>query len=308
MTTADWIKEYEKNLANLQNCADDTVRSYVGDIERLHQWASATGMVDWSNFTEEMTLSYVEHLKAVYRDTSAARAVYAFRNFFKFLRRRGLVMANPWEEIIFHHLNKPLPRFLNIDEMNQLLSRVREPIEALRGIPQTEVFLTIRDRAMFEVLYSAAVRVSELVGLNWEDIDWQAREVHVLGKRNKERVCPLGQWALDGLAEYARHYEDRFGQKAEGSHAVFMSHWNRRIVTRSIPRTIRKWLALAGVKRTITPHGFRHSAATHMLENGADLRMIQQLLGHASIITTEIYTHVATRKLRAVHANTHPRG
>ncbi len=160
---------------------------------------------------------------------------------------------------------------------------------------------------MLEVLYVAALRVSEAVGLNWEDIDWRGREVRVLGKGNKERVCPLGQRAFDSLFEYARHYEERFGRKAEGQQPVLMSQWSPLIVTRSIPRTVRKWLAFARIENRIAPHGFRHSAATHMLDNGADLRVIQILLGHASIITTEIYTHVSTRKLKAVHANTHPR-
>ena len=307
MNATEWIQEYERHLLLAKNSAVNTARSYITDLQLLHGKVMAGRVSDWSAFTDAMAMDYVKHLKRQSRDSSVARKVYAFRGFFKFLQRHGCVTNNPWLEIEFNRLQRPLPRFLTIDEMNQLLTRVREPIEALRGIPQTEVFLTIRDRAMLEVLYSAALRVSELVGLNWEDIDWQAREVRVLGKGNKERICPLGQRALDGLFEYTRYYEERFGRKAEGRQPVFMSQWNRRIVTRSIPRTIRKWLASAEIKKRITPHGFRHSAATHMLDNGADLRVIQQLLGHASITTTEIYTHVGTRRLKAVHANTHPR-
>lgn len=307
MNTTDWIREYEKHLSLVKNCAVNTVRSYIADIELLYRRTMAGRVDDWGAFTEAMAAAYVKELKRQSRDTSVARKVYAFRGFFKFLQHRGCVTNNPWEEIKFNHLHRPLPRFLTVDEMNQLLTRIREPIEVLKGIPQTGVFLTIRDRAMLEVLYSAALRVSELVGLNWEDIDWRAREARVLGKGSKERVCPLGQRALDALVEYAKHYEERCGRRAEGRQPVFMSQWGRRIVTRSIPRTIHKWLALSGIKKRIGPHGFRHSAATHMLDNGADLRVIQQLLGHASIMTTEIYTHVGTRRLKTVHANTHPR-
>ena len=122
----------------------------------------------------------------------------------------------------------------------------------------------------------------------------------------KTRVCPLGQKGLEALLEYQHHYENHWERKPEGPRAVFLSMWDMRINTRTIPRTIRKWCKLAGVKR-VNPHAFRHSAATHMLENGADIRVIQKLLGHASIITTEIYTQVAIRKVKTVHANTHPR-
>jgi integrase/recombinase XerC len=148
--------------------------------------------------------------------------------------------------------------------------------------------------------------VSELCGANWHDIDWNKREIRVIGKGNKERVCPLGQKALEALLEYSRHYEEHWGRKPDAPAPLFLSMWDMRINTRTIPRIIRKWCRLAGVKR-VNPHAFRHSAATHMLDNGADLRVIQKLLGHASIVTTEIYTHVAIRKIKTVHANTHPR-
>jgi integrase/recombinase XerC len=276
---------------------------------------------DWATFTEQMAIDYIKALKLTYRETSIARRIYCFRGFFKYLRRQGCLKFDPFADIEFHALHRPLPRFLTVDEMNRLLNRVREPLPALEGIPQTEVYLTIRDRAMLEVLYSAALRVSELVGLDWQDIDWAAREVRVLGKGNRERVCPLGQKALDALIEYREHFIEYQKHQAEGffkrpkakpitpegAHPVFISSWNRRILTRSIPRTINKWVALAGLQKQVNPHAFRHSAATHMLENGADLRVIQQLLGHSSIVTTEIYTHVGTRRLKTVHGNTHPR-
>jgi integrase/recombinase XerC len=166
--------------------------------------------------------------------------------------------------------------------------------------------LTIRDKAMLEVLYSAGLRVSELTGMNWQDVNYAKREVTVLGKGNKHRVCPLGQYALNALMDYAPHYERHWERRPEGPAAVFLSTWDMRINPRTIPRTIRKWCRQAGVKR-VNPHAFRHSAATHMLERGADLRVIQRMLGHASIVTTEIYTQVATEKVKSVHANTHPR-
>jgi site-specific recombinase XerD len=288
----------------VKNRSVNTVRGYISDLKLLQAHCRVT---DWSGFTEDMAVDYVRHLKRNGRDTSIARKVYCFRGFFKFLSRQGCVARDPFGDMEFNRLRRPLPKFLTVDEMNTLLNRVREPLPALMGVPQTGRYLTARDRAMLETLYNSALRVSELVGLNWGDIDFNAREVRVLGKGNKERICPLGQRALEALLEYAKHYEARFEKKAEGSQPLFISQWGRRIVQRSIPRTIRKWCALAGIKKRVNPHAFRHSATTHMLENGADLRVIQKLLGHASIATTEIYTHVGTRRLKAVHANTHPR-
>ena len=203
---------------------------------------------------------------------SVARKIYALRQFFKFLRNKGVTRADPWGEIELHAIRRKLPTILTVNEMNQVLSRIREPLPALLGVPSEEVFLTVRDRAMLETLYSAALRVSELVGLNWQDINWNAREVRVLGKGNKERICPLGQKALEALLEYSRHYEHHWKRKPEGPAPVFLSMWNRRIDQRMMPRSIHKWCRLAGVKR-VNPHAFRHSAATHMLENDADLRV-----------------------------------
>jgi integrase/recombinase XerC len=190
--------------------------------------------------------------------------------------------------------------------MNKLLTCVRQPLPAFAGIPNEQAFLTIRDRAMLEVLYAAALRVSELCGMNWQDINWNRREVTVTGKGNKTRICPLGQKALEALLEYSRHYEQQWKRKPEGPAAVFLGMWNRRLNQRTIPRTITKWCHAAGVKR-VHPHAFRHSCATHMLENGADIRTVQELLGHANLNTTQIYARVTTQKLKSVHANTHPR-
>jgi integrase/recombinase XerC len=316
----EWINEFERYLTLVKNRSVNTVRSYILDAELLYRFA-VTGKLseprvklalpqsafDWAEFSEDKAVDYIRDLKASgAKDSNVARKVYSLRQFFKFLRKKGVTSADPWGDMELHALRRTLPKTLSVDEMNRLLSCIRQPMPALLGIPNEDAFLTIRDRAMLETLYSAAVRVSELCGMNWQDIDFAKREVRVLGKGNKERNVPLGQKALDALMDYAPHYERKWEKKPEGPRAVFLSMWDRRIETRTIPRTIRKWCKVAGVKR-VNPHAFRHSAATHMLENGADIRVIQKLLGHASIITTEIYTSVAIRKVKSVHANTHPR-
>ena len=320
MNAVQWIKWFEDYLALVKNRSLNTVRSYVYDAESLYRFITIGELgrkrvklplpdsaFEWAAFTDDMAVDYVRALKtAGAKDTNVARKIYSLRQFFKFLRKKGVTTADPFGDIELHAIRRKLPTTLSVEEMNRLLTRIRQALPALAGVPNEEAFLTIRDRALLEVLYSAALRVSQLCGMNWQDIDYAKREVRVVGKGNKERVCPLGQKALDALIEYAPHYEDHWQRKPEGPAPVFLSMWDQRIVTRTIPRTIRKWCHAAGVKR-VNPHAFRHSAATHMLENGADLRVIQKLLGHASTVTTEIYTHVALRKVKSVHANTHPR-
>jgi site-specific recombinase XerD len=320
MNAIEWIREFETYLTVVKNRSHHTVAGYVADTELLYRFAALGKLgkarrryvleesaFDWATFGEDQAADYVRALKeSGAKDTSVARKVYALRQFFKFLRKKRVTTADPWADMELHAVKRKLPATLSINEMNRLLTHIRQPLPAFLGIPNEDAFLTIRDRAMLEVLYAAALRVSELCGMNWQDLNFAKREVTVTGKGNKERICPLGQYALEALMNYAPHYERKWEKKPEGPAPVFLSMWDRRIETRSIPRTIRKWCRQAGVKR-VNPHAFRHSAATHMLERGADLRVIQRMLGHASIVTTEIYTHVATQKVKSVHANTHPR-
>jgi len=320
MTALEWIQEFGSYLTLVKNRSVNTVRSYRLDAELLYRFAT-TGKLgqprlkapleesafDWAALSEKMAIDYVHALKkSGAKDTSVFRKICSLKQFFKFLRRKRVVTDDPFLDFEMHAIRRKLPATLTIHEMNILLNRIREPIPAMLGVPNEKVFLTVRDRAALELLYSAALRVSELCGANWEDLNWSNREITVTGKGNKTRVCPLGQKALEALLEYQHHYENHWERKPEGPAPVFLSMWGRRINQRTIPRTIRKWCRLAGVKR-VNPHAFRHSAATHMLENGADIRVIQKLLGHASISTTEIYTRVAIRKVKSVHANTHPR-
>ena len=320
MTAIEWIQQFETYLTVVKNRSPHTVSAYVADAELLYRFATSGKLgkarrnialeesaFDWATFDEDAAADYVRAVKeSGAKDTSVARKIYSLKQFFKFLRKKKVTIADPWGDIELHAIRRKLPTILTINEMNKLLTCIRQPIPALLGVPNGEVFLTIRDRAMLEVLYSSGLRVSELCGMNWEDIYFAKRELKVLGKGNKERLCPLGQYALEGLMRYAPHYERHWQRRPEGPAPVFLSTWDMRINTRTIPRTIRKWCKQAGVKR-VNPHAFRHSAATHMLERGADLRVIQKMLGHASIMTTEIYTQVATQKVKSVHATTHPR-
>jgi len=305
MTAPEWIAKYEEYLTLVKGRAINTVRAYIKDIQLLQRFFN---LAHWETFNEDNAIAYLRHLKASYKDSGGARKIYALRGFFKWLRQHQVITLDPWEDVEPKRYDRKLPQVLSVEEMNRLLGTIRIEVRALAGLPTKETFLTFRDRAIIETLYAGALRVSECCNLQWSQIDFAKRELRVLhGKGNRNRVVPLGQYAIDALLEYQPHYEAHWQRKAEGERPVFLSLWDRRILTRSISRVINRWVSRAGIKKHVNPHMFRHSAATHLLESGMDIRVIQQLLGHASIMTTEIYARVGTKKLKSEYANHHPR-
>jgi len=192
--------------------------------------------------------------------------------------------------------DKPLPTFLTVDDAFQLLGGVK-----------VENGLDARDLAVLEVFYSTGIRVSELVGLDWADIDVRLGIIRVVGKGLKERVVPIGKLALDALEKYAAELRKRWNLTCKGESAVFLNNRGTRITSRSVARIVVKHLQLAGIPIKMGPHGLRHSFATHLLNGGADLRAIQELLGHVSLSTTQRYTHLNLDQLTAVYDKAHPR-
>jgi integrase/recombinase XerC len=177
----------------------------------------------------------------------------------------------------------------------------------LLGGVQGVGFLPVRDRAILEVFYSTGIRVSELVGLNWNDIDFQLGIVRVVGKGSKERIVPIGAVALGALSDYNAEQQRKLERVMKGAKPVFINHRGTRITTRSVARVVEKHLKASGIPSRMGPHGLRHTFATHLLNSGADLRVIQELLGHASLSTTQRYTHVNLDQLTAVYDKAHPR-
>jgi len=191
---------------------------------------------------------------------------------------------------------KPLPAFLSVDDAFQLLGGIK-----IKGA------LDIRDRAILEFFYSTGVRVSELVGMNWADIDFQLGIVRVVGKGSKERIVPVGEVALQALRDYSVEQRKKWKLSCKGETAVFLNNRGERITSRSVARIVEKHLRQSGVPVKIGPHGLRHTFATHLLNSGADLRVIQEMLGHASLSTTQRYTHLNLDQLTAVYDKAHPR-
>ena len=232
-----------------------------------------------------------------YSKATIARKLATLRSFYKFLVKRGRIEANPVISIRTPKQEKKLPHFLEYEEVKQLLET-----------PPLDNWLGARDRAILETLYSTGIRVSELVALNMDDIDFLGEVVHVRGKGKKERITPIGTSALQVIQHYME-FRSRRSQSNPNfdSKVLFVNKHGRRLSTRSVRRKMDKYLKMAGLDPSISPHTLRHSFATHMLNNGADLRSVQELLGHQSLSTTQIYTHVTTKKLKETYQSAHPR-
>ena len=232
-----------------------------------------------------------------YSKSTIARKLATLRSFYKFLVKRGQIDSSPVEVIRTPKQEKKLPRFLEYGEVKRLLET-----------PPLTNWLGARDRAILETLYSTGIRVSELVALNMDDIDFLGEVVHIRGKGKKERITPIGSSALQIIQHYMEFRSKRAQSNSNfDSKVLFVNKHGKRLSTRSVRRKMDKYLKIAGLDPLISPHTLRHSFATHMLNNGADLRSVQELLGHQSLSTTQIYTHLTTNKLKDVYKESHPR-
>ncbi len=232
-----------------------------------------------------------------YSKATIARKLATLRSFYKFLVKRDRLSSNPVISVRTPKQEKKLPRFLEYEEVKRLLET-----------PPMDTWLGARDRAILETLYSTGIRVSELVALNMEDVDFLGEVVRIRGKGKKERISPIGSSALQVIQHYMEFRDKRAQSNANfDSKVLFVNKHGRRLSTRSVRRKMDKYLKMAGLDPAISPHTLRHSFATHMLNNGADLRSVQELLGHQSLSTTQIYTHLTTSRIKEVYQNAHPR-
>lgn len=240
---------------------------------------------------------YLAHLaENQYSRATMARKLATLRSFYKFLMRRGHVSANPVAPIRTPKQEKRLPKCLTVEDVRRLLA-----------IPDDGSLLGTRDRAMLETLYSTGVRVSELCDLNLEDVDLTGGVVHVRGKGKKERIAPIGPGAVESIQRYLRIRQANPKSGSFDTRALYVNKHGKRLSTRSVRRKLDKYLIAAGLDPSVSPHTLRHTFATHMLNNGADLRSVQELLGHQSLSTTQVYTHLTTDRLREAYQSAHPR-
>lgn len=305
------LQEFIGYLKFEKHFSDHTAKCYGADLEQFTQF-----LLDEHHVNPDTTESSVtaDHLlltadvqtirkfmaflsERQYTKSTTARKLATLRSFYKFLVKRGQLAGNPVSSIKTPKQDKKLPKFLEYEQVQKLLNT-----------PPTDNWLGVRDRAMLEVLYSTGMRVSELVALNLEDVDFLGEVIHVRGKGKKERICPIGSSALQAIQHYIEYRNKRIQADPNfDTKVLFANKHGKRLSTRSVRRKMDKYLIAAGLDPAISPHTLRHSFATHMLNNGADLRSVQELLGHQSLSTTQIYTHVTTSRMKEQYENAHPR-
>jgi len=299
----DLIEQYAEHLKSERNVSPHTLRNYLSDLEQFEKFLVEKELCLGGERTGDarrvdiyVVRAYLASLAKDRKKSSIGRKLAALKGFFRYLVTTGQIEKDPLLLIRSPKQEKPLPAFLSVDDTFHLIDGI-----TIKGA------LDIRDRAILEFFYSTGVRVSELVGLNWADVDFQLGIVRVLGKGSKERIVPVGETSLQTLRDYSLELRKKWNLPCKGETAVFLNNRGKRITTRSVARVVEKHLKQSGIAVKIGPHGLRHSFATHLLNSGADLRVIQELLGHASLSTTQRYTHLNLDQLTAVYDKAHPR-
>jgi integrase/recombinase XerC len=298
------LVEFLRHLALEKNASAHTVKSYREDLTQALEFfrTRLTGRaLGLTHLTTRLLRAYQAWLhEEGYAKATIARRIAALRSWCRHLCRQGTLAANPADGLRGPRQDKKLPRFLTEDGVAALLAAPMD--DSPRGL---------RDRAILETLYSAGLRVSELTGLNLDDVDLDSGLATVRGKGKRERLALLGPQALTALKNWlaarANLLGNRGGRDKKGREAVFLNKNGTRLTSRSVGRLLEKYLTLAGVDPHASPHSLRHSFATHLLDRGADIRSVQELLGHRSLANTQIYTHVTTQRLQDHYARAHPR-
>lgn len=283
---------FEKYLKFEKVASSETIRSYSRDLNSFFDYLQREGGVKFKDVSSVMIRGYMGLLHKKYEKSSIARQISAIRSFFRFLCREGILEANPADLVSTPKLPKKLPKVLSVDAVFHLIQA-----------PNVKSDLGVRDRAILELLYASGLRVSELVGLNVESVDLREGVVKVRGKGKKERIVPVGREALKAISAY-KGIRKPLNDKERG---LYLNHRGERLTTRSIARILDKYILQSAIDQKVSPHTLRHSFATHLLGAGADLRGIQELLGHAQLSTTQRYTQVSVDKLMEVYDKAHPR-
>ena len=298
--THPWIRQFISYLSAEKNASPHTCRNYQRDLEQFESFLknsgtclSPVGEMDVGKVDRLVLRRYLSFLHRKNKKSSIARKVSTLRSFFKYLVREQLASANPAKSVSSPKLERILPTTLTVDEAFRL---VESPAAEEHHHP------SLRDRAILELLYSSGIRVSELVGLNLKQLDLDLGLVRVMGKRKKERIAPVGSKAMESLRAYLKERGEM-----EEEEPLFVNSRGGRLTSRSVGRLVKKYTKRAGIFRNISPHTLRHTFATHLLDSGADIREIQEMLGHASLSTTQRYTHLSLGKLMEVYDKAHPR-
>lgn len=303
----DRIRQFIQYLSSEKNASPHTCRCYEKDLEEFEKFLKTheegifmSGKPDWGKVDRITIRKYLSVLHRKNKKSSIARKVSTLRSFFKYQMREKLVSSNPAKAVSTPKVEKTLPVTLTVDEAFELMESPDRPFKKVfrAGAGSS----TLRDRAILELLYSSGLRVGELVGLNLKHLDLHLGIVRVMGKGRKERIVPIGEKAAAAIKVYLDQRTD-----LEAESPLFINLRGGRLTPRSVGRLIKTYTRVSGIVRKVSPHSLRHSFATHLLDAGADIREIQEMLGHASLSTTQKYIHLSPGKLMEVYDKAHPR-
>ncbi|MFH1991354.1 MAG: site-specific tyrosine recombinase/integron integrase [Pseudomonadota bacterium] len=301
------IESFVKSLSSEKGYSENTCRAYLHDLNEFvsfifDSWFSGEiSPKDKDVFRADQVngliiRGYLGFLHKKNKKVTIARKLSAIRSFFRHLVKHEVMMENPVDSILTPKQEKTIPTYLPVDDMFRLLDSIK-----------TDTLAGLRNRAIFETLYSCGIRVSELSGMNVFDLDFTKSVVRVLGKGDRERMVPIGRKALDAIRAYRQKLQEETGIPPDKNTPLFLNKNNGRLTTRSIARILEKTARECGLLAPVSPHALRHTFATHMLDAGADLRVVQELLGHKSLSTTQKYTHVSIDRLMEAYDKAHPR-
>ena len=289
------VNDFLKYLEQERNFSDHTILSYQNDLFSFEKFLKRRKKeLSFSSADKSLLRDFLIDLKEKGLDfSSIARKVSALRSFFKFLKRRDLIEYNPALFLLTPKLKKKLPEVLSVAQMIKLLDE-----------KEKEDVWELRDNAILELFYSTGIRLSELASLNLSSIDFNGGTIRVFGKGRKERIVPVGRKAISALKEYLKERESLSGLD---SSTVFINRMKKELSTRGIARIVKKNLAKISEDKSVSPHTLRHTFATHLLDEGADLMAVKEMLGHKNLSTTQIYTHISVERLKKVYKKAHPR-
>lgn len=293
-----FVKEFISILRYEKNLSDNTALSYQSDLKMFLEFLNTKEITDYNDISANTLAEFFnEQRKASLSNTTTARYMTTFKKFFAFLEENKFIEKNPTAMIGKVKLARKLPSVLSFDEIEKILNA-----------PNIEESGGLRDKAILELFYSSGLRVSELINLKTNDLYFEEEVVRVFGKGSKERIVPIGSSAIYWVKEYLTKTRPIFEKKDKSGGIIFLNKRGTKLSRMSIWKIVDRYAKEAGLQKEIHPHLFRHSFATHLLEGGADLRAVQEMLGHSDISTTQIYTHVDRQYIKQIHKDHHPRG
>ena len=293
-----FLREYLSSLELERNLSDNTIKSYRNDLKSLLNFLKEKKIEDPAEITTQHLSAFFKILRRLQLSSrSSARYYSSLKGFFKYLLANGYLENNPMERLSAPKISKGLPIVLNVNEVENILN-----------CPDISKKLGLRDKALIETFYACGLRVSELINLKVGDLFLNEEIIRVFGKGSKERLVPIGSSAIKWIEEYLNKSRPLLVKKTKSENFLFLNHRGTKLSRMGIWKIVNQNAEAAGIKKEVHPHTFRHSFATHLIEGGADLRAVQEMLGHADISTTQIYTHLDRDYIKQVHRDFHPRG